>query len=997
MKRLFLSAAVIPLLTAAAAQAETKISTATTSPVATATLANGQPDDLTVEAQGSIKPTSAGVAVTLNSNNKVTNAGQIGFTGVNDATGVLVLGGFTGSVANSGTISLLEDFTPADSDNDGDLDGPFAQGSNRFGLRLTGTSPFVGNITNSGTINVEGNDSGAIRLDGRLQGSLLSSGSAAVTGDRSTAISAASVSGDVRITGAVSAQGEGSVGVTLGDVDGAVVLQSLIAATGYRSATRAADAARAKLDADDLKQGGPAVRISGNVAKGVLLDRPPADNSTTDTDEDDDGVADAAEGTATLTAYGAAPALDIGGTSAIALGAVGTGDLAVGLVNRGTIAADGVNDAIAATALRIGQASGAGVTVQGGVNSSGTIRSLAYGATSTAVLVNPGASVAAFRNSGDLQASEQGGKHDARALVDLSGSLALVENQGNIAAVVTPKTGETATGKAVAIDLSANTTGATVRQSKLTATSAPAIKGEVRFGSGADRLELLGGTLAGDLSFGSGADAFVIDGGATATTRLSDADGLLALDLRDGRLALSNTGAVQLSSLSLGAKGVLAVTIDDAAGTATRLNVSGATTVASGAQLDLTLASLVKTAKSYEIVRAGSLQAGSATANLVGAPFLYTATLRADAAQNALVVDVKPKTAAELGLNRSGAQAYSAVFAALDKDDGVEATFLAQKTQTGFQAAFDQMLPDHSGGALMSAQAISSAISSAVAEAPSHDDGGGNGIWAQQIIFHIDRDRDQAQGFKSQAYGLAAGAEMVGDAQALGVNLSFVTDTYKDQGAAADERVVMNFLGGGAYWRVHAGGLRAGARAGVAYVKFDSDRRFGSTQANLAAKADWTGWAAEAHAGVRYEAQLGWLVVRPELSLDYLRLNEEGYRESGGGAGFDLTVGDRESDLLTGQALLAIGARFGEESWVAPELKVGWRAKLAGDAGRTTARFGSGDPFTLDPEEPFDGGLVARVGVRGGAPRVLWSVDAGGSFDEGYSEYDFRALIRYLF
>jgi hypothetical protein len=39
-----------------------------------------------------------------------------------------VLGGRTGSVSNSGAISNLEDFTPTDTDGDGDLDGPFAQG-----------------------------------------------------------------------------------------------------------------------------------------------------------------------------------------------------------------------------------------------------------------------------------------------------------------------------------------------------------------------------------------------------------------------------------------------------------------------------------------------------------------------------------------------------------------------------------------------------------------------------------------------------------------------------------------------------------------------------------------------------------------------------------------------------------------------------------------------------------------------------------------------------
>ena len=48
MKRLLVSAAVLPLVPAAA-HAETKITTATTTPVATSSLANGQPDDLLID------------------------------------------------------------------------------------------------------------------------------------------------------------------------------------------------------------------------------------------------------------------------------------------------------------------------------------------------------------------------------------------------------------------------------------------------------------------------------------------------------------------------------------------------------------------------------------------------------------------------------------------------------------------------------------------------------------------------------------------------------------------------------------------------------------------------------------------------------------------------------------------------------------------------------------------------------------------------------------
>jgi outer membrane autotransporter protein len=999
MKRLFVSAAVLPLLYAAGAQAETKISTATTAPVRTSTLASGQPDSLLIEASGSIKPTASGAAVTMDSSHDVKNSGAIAFTGVNNATGVLLVGGRSGTLTNTGSIDLSEDYTPTDSDNDGDIDGAFAQGSGRFGIRATGPGVFTGNVINQGTINVEGNDSAAISLETGLVGSLTNSGSVSVLGDRSSGIAAASVTGDVRITGAVAVKGEGAQALSLGDVGGGIVLQNGISATGYRSTIRVADdATRAKLDADDLKQGGAAVRLTGSVAKGLLLDRPPVDANKDDKDEDKDGVEDALEATAQIVSSGAAPALDIGGAGATTFGRVGTGELGYGIVNRGQIGSDGVNDGISSTAVRIGQTGGGATTIEGGLyNDKAAITAKAYGAQATGILLNAGASVPTIRNTGTIAGDQIGGKQDGRAIVDLSGNLAFVENSGVIRGSVTPKTGETATANAIALDLSVNTLGAFVRQAKVATDDAPQIIGDVRFGSGADRLELLGGVLTGAMSFGAGADTLVIDGEAKASGRLTDADGALSLDIRNGRLAVSNTEAIAITSLNLDAKGVLAITIDQQANQATRFNVAGAAALASGSQVEVQLKSLVRGSQSYQILQAQSLQVAQTGTTVAGAPFLYSAALRSDPGIGALYVDVRAKTAAELGLNRSGSQAYSAVFNSLDTNDAIEQAFLAQTTQAGFLDLYEQMLPDHSGGAIMSAAAISAAISSATSQPMGIDRSSGMGVWAQEILFEIRRDRTDANGFKSQGFGLAGGVDLLGEVNALGVTAAFVATEYRDRGATAGEQVSMNVLNGGGYWRFDTGGLHADARVGVGYAWFDGDRRLVGAGLDLRTEADWTGWLVDAHAGVSYTANLGAFYARPELSVDYLRLSEDGYSEEGGGAGFDLTVDERKGDLLTGQAALALGYKFGDEVYWAPELKVGWRQRLAGNPGETTARFGNGTPFVLDAEQVFDGGLVARLGIRGGSEKVLFAVDGGGTFESDYKEYDVRATVRFQF
>ena len=106
--------AIAAVTIAVPASAETVISTAVTTPQSTS--ASG---DLKISSTGSVKPAS-GAAVTLNTNNYVRNEGTIQITGANDSTGILGNSGVTGEITNSGTITLDENYTPTDTDSDGD-------------------------------------------------------------------------------------------------------------------------------------------------------------------------------------------------------------------------------------------------------------------------------------------------------------------------------------------------------------------------------------------------------------------------------------------------------------------------------------------------------------------------------------------------------------------------------------------------------------------------------------------------------------------------------------------------------------------------------------------------------------------------------------------------------------------------------------------------------------------------------------------------------------
>jgi hypothetical protein len=290
--------------------------------------------------------------VTQDSDHAVTNQGTIAVGNASGAAGIVAVAGTSGAIVNSGAITIDEPYTATDTDNDGDLDGPFALGSDRFGIRTEGAHN--GQIANNGTITVEGNDSAGIWLGGPQTGALTHNGTTTVTGDRAVGLHADAIAGDVRLAGTVSARGDNAVAAHFaGDVTGALVVQGKIGASGYRYTSAPSDPS--KLDADDLLQGGSALVVEGNVTGGIVLAAAPKDSSDSDDDEDDDGIADKDEGTAAVASYGSAPAMVVGAADhAISIGSVAGTASGFGLIVDGAVSGQGVYSGVDGNGLVIG-------------------------------------------------------------------------------------------------------------------------------------------------------------------------------------------------------------------------------------------------------------------------------------------------------------------------------------------------------------------------------------------------------------------------------------------------------------------------------------------------------------------------------------------------------------------------------------------------------------------------------------------------------------------
>lgn len=1056
MRKLLAAAvALAPLaLAAGEAQSQVVIDDTRTTPIRTSTADGGSPADVTVDGDGSIELDS-GTAVTLDSDNDVTikAGGKILFEDAADgAIGLRVEGGNTGSVTMNGSINVVTDYTPEDDDDDGDLDGPFAEGSDRYAVRVTGPGTFDGDVAigAAGRLNVEGNDSYGISLETDLSGDFLYRGTTVVTGDRSYGVrTQGDIAGDVLLGGGVTVIGEDSVGVSVeGDINGALRVESSIGASGFRYLTRPSSVEN--LDADDLLIGGAALSIAGNVSGGVHLAVAPADDDEDEDDEDGDGTPDAEQTTSNITSFGSAPAVVVGSTTQdVTLGVVGTDDDAFGFINRGSITASGVYDGVASTALRFGVDGGQSVTIDGGVYTSGPVEANARQAdattvrfsdgattplfenagatasivvsdedhTATTLQIDAGANVGSFYNSGRLTAAVGGEAASAVAIRDQSGTLVDIQNIGLIEATIAPTRDENGqidpvTGDAVAIDVRANTTGVILTQlvQDIPADEPtpiggrdPVIRGDILLGSGADTLDIRDGLVYGDIDFGGGADTLLVTGGAQVRGVLSGTDGQAVIEVGDGLLDAQQTGRIDIAELDVGADGNLIVTIDPDSGAAGGFNVSGTARFSDGAGIGVRFVNLLDdldAIDSFTIVQAGDLQVGDLdeTSLIENSPFLFFVETDVDDANRELLVNVRARTAEEIGMIASEASAYGAVYEALKSNDELRAAFLAQNDAEGLLGVYEQMLPDHSGGALISLASGVDAVTRALSGRNNSAARGETSAWLQEINFYADKETNQAYGFKSEGFGLAGGVERGTAFGAIGVSTAFTSSDLEDPSAAAEERLSASLLELGLYWRAQGGSWTTWARAAGGYASFESVRQFVGEGVLRRADADWNGYTITAAAGASYERSFGRYSLRPEVIVEYFGLNEDGFEETGGGDGFDLAVEDREGHIFSTTAALNFGMGFGENQWLRPEIRLGWRQIISHDGGVTTARFLSGGPaFDLAADSLEGGGPIVGLRLNVGNELGMLAIEADAEMLDDYIRYALllRASFRF--
>ena len=707
-----------------------------------------------------------------------------------------------------------------------------------------------------------------------------------------------------------------------------------------------------------------------------------------------------------------------------------------------------------------------------GTNYAGTAN---LNAASTGILIDAGAQVSTISNFGILQATANGDTMTAAAVRDASGSVSNVLNEGVISAVVTPVTSELtlAAGSDVALDLSKNTTGVTLTQqvnpdpipvnvstttsasgvvttaasfttvtSSVTTTTTtttagvttvtttttptyPQIIGDVMLGNGANTVNLYGGSVQGALSLGNGAGGSLtlgVDDPATGAESTAFYQGALsfggtglALNVANGELINTSATTLNLSSLNVGAKGVLYAAIDPVAGAATLYNVTGAATLASGAQLGIVLNSPLLSETTYTIIKAGSLSdltGGALSATAL--PYVLIGTESSNAAAGTISIDLRTRTTAELGLNPAEGAAFGALYSNLPNDPQIENALLNTYSKSSFLGVYDQLLPDYSGGVFELALAASDAVTRATSRVNDIENPSGTrGAWAEEVAFGVNHDKDaNTAGYQGGGFGFVGGLETGGAGLgAFGLTGSFLTGDIKDPHSPGDN--LSSFSEGefGGYWQAQLGGFRADARAAGGYLLYANRRELllkdvsGAITLDRSSKASSTGYSATGHFGLGYQTNpIGWVYFRPQVRGDYFYLNQGAYTEHGGAVvpgedGFDLSVDRRNGNEASGTASLVTGVTFGQGFRWRPELELGYRDVFTGTAGTTVAQLaqGNGQSFALSPDDIKGGGPIGRLDVKADTDFYELNFEAGLEDRTHFTEGDLRISVRVLF
>ncbi|MEL7548147.1 MAG: autotransporter outer membrane beta-barrel domain-containing protein, partial [Pseudomonadota bacterium] len=346
-------------------------------------------------------------------------------------------------------------------------------------------------------------------------------------------------------------------------------------------------------------------------------------------------------------------------------------------------------------------------------------------------------------------------------------------------------------------------------------------------------------------------------------------------------------------------------------------------------------------------------------------PYIYTATLSVngtDRDQLDLAFDVK--TAEELGFDSNQSAAYVPLLDVFAADAEIGSAISEITEEAAFNQTFNLLLPQRTNSSTEFLVSQSNASFGALADRLdllAFESGQSRGFWIQEHATVVNRD-DTADGpgFNGTGLGFSIGADQrLMGLDNVGVMLSYSSGEFEEKTGGRNP-VRSAQLGFGAYVQEMVGPISVRAAAQIANSDFSSNRDVTLGDLFYQIEAEWGGSSGAASLGASTQWDAGLLYVRPELSVDWFNLSQDGYTETGGGGLLEAEVGEVETSRSSSSVMITLGRNV---NIGIADLKIeasgGYLDVFSSETFETTVRYlGSDESFTLlAPEDPDNAAL----------------------------------------
>ncbi len=952
------------------------------------------------------------------------------------------LGTFTGNIVNDYKVDTTTSLASSGSISVG--------GHASSGILVQ--SNLVGSVTNRGAITVYGNHSYGIATTGRITGSLLADGNIYVgSTDNVGVYVGGGIDGTATISGGITA-GTGAIltspdGIKVTTIDatpakaGVWVASDItqgLTVTGNRM-TRAEESAdptaaglATPIDANIAVVGGPAVLIMQGGLNTTLS------NITIGAGAEGYAFRNAGNILEDATVKGlAASAITIQGASSGGTNYATT--LTGGLWNdKGNIETTG-QDA-QAVAVRIGNygivpriqndgdifASAIDSSTNPLTGAAGTKGGDAYG-----VLIDPLGSVSTFTNTGRIIVTAQGQASNVYGVIDKSGTLTSFTNTGFMNNVL--QLG--GTGKITGVDLRANTSG-------ITFSNTGTIVGEVYLGAGNSSVSIVGkdasvtggitfqagatksgnntltvnaGTVFGLMDVGNGTHTVTLTNGANAKGGLAQGTGALTFSMDASQVRFLSGHPINASSATITGASTVTFDIDNSAASLPNGILQSAGTVSIGAASKIVgeFTGLIDGQKAITVIRAGTLALGAPLSQIATSPnsFINSSSFSISPTNpNTLLLNVRRKSAAELGLGPNGAAVYDNFTTALNQDVPLVTAISAIQTAADFTAGLRQLMPDSSGALQQASLNNQDMASGAIRRRlvgvarngmPDHAAGDVSSFWAQALgDFSNQKAHGEQAGFDVWGLGIAVGADMPTFDNTTNLGISF-TETWHSTNLKVSLHSPVQFYNTqvNLYGRYSGDALYIQASGGGGYNTYNQRRKVIIGDVTRTAVGKWKGYEYGGEVEVGYATRFSAYELTPFVRGAYLKTRENGYTETGGGTGIDLTVGDRNPENARASAGFTLDRDFPiyYDSYVEAEIRGNFTREFMNDPYGVTAQFAVGPSFTNFSTERSPNRANVGVGVAHKDSYSSVSVDYDAEISKGYLAHKVAVTARFRF